>query len=128
MAEVSGAASPGKDAELQNFLQRAAGYMLTGITREHALLFAFRNRREWQKHIHSIRSAQFSTNMPASRRWNLHGNTHRPNNPQTSQCCRGARLVTAQETEVGRRWDESRIKGLTGGDPITSRFIEAGSL
>jgi putative DNA primase/helicase len=36
---------------------------------------------------------------------------------------RGARLVTAQETEEGRGWAESRIKQLTGGDPITARFM-----
>ncbi|NCB32169.1 MAG: hypothetical protein EOM66_12285 [Clostridia bacterium] len=36
---------------------------------------------------------------------------------------RGARLVTAQETEEGRQWAESRIKSLTGGDPITARFM-----
>jgi putative DNA primase/helicase len=36
---------------------------------------------------------------------------------------RGARLVTASETEKGRPWAESRIKQLTGGDPITARFM-----
>ena len=36
---------------------------------------------------------------------------------------RGARLVTASETEKGRAWAESRIKQLTGGDPITARFM-----
>jgi putative DNA primase/helicase len=36
---------------------------------------------------------------------------------------RGARLVAAQETEEGSRWAESRIKALTGGDPITARFM-----
>ena len=36
---------------------------------------------------------------------------------------RGARLVTAVETEEGRRWAESRIKALTGGDRITARFM-----
>ena len=30
---------------------------------------------------------------------------------------RGARLVTASETEEGRAWAESRIKQMTGGDP-----------
>ena len=33
------------------------------------------------------------------------------------------RLVVSQETEEGRRWAESRIKGMTGGDPITARFM-----
>jgi putative DNA primase/helicase len=36
---------------------------------------------------------------------------------------RGARLVTAVETEQGRRWAESKIKALTGGDKITARFM-----
>jgi putative DNA primase/helicase len=33
---------------------------------------------------------------------------------------RGARLVIAQETEKGRRWDETKIKTLTGGDKVTA--------
>ena len=36
---------------------------------------------------------------------------------------RGARLVTAIETEEGRYWAESRIKALTGGDKIAARFM-----
>ena len=36
---------------------------------------------------------------------------------------RGARLVTASETEEGRAWAETRIKQMTGGDLITARFM-----
>jgi putative DNA primase/helicase len=36
---------------------------------------------------------------------------------------RGARLVTASETEKGRAWAESKIKTLTGGDKIAARFM-----
>jgi putative DNA primase/helicase len=35
----------------------------------------------------------------------------------------GARLITASETEEGRRWHETRIKSLTGGDTISARFM-----
>jgi putative DNA primase/helicase len=35
----------------------------------------------------------------------------------------GARLVTAQETEKGRRWDESKLKNLTSDDKLTGRFM-----
>jgi putative DNA primase/helicase len=37
----------------------------------------------------------------------------------------GARLVVAQETQKGRRWDETKIKALTGGDRMTARFMRA---
>ena len=36
---------------------------------------------------------------------------------------RGARLVTATETEAGRHWAESRLKELTGGENIPARFM-----
>ena len=36
---------------------------------------------------------------------------------------RGARLVTATETEEGRRLAEARVKALTGGDRISARFM-----
>jgi putative DNA primase/helicase len=36
---------------------------------------------------------------------------------------KGARLVTASETEEGKRWAEAKIKQMTGGDPITARFM-----
>jgi putative DNA primase/helicase len=36
---------------------------------------------------------------------------------------RGARFVTAQELAKGRAWDEPKVKSLTGGDPITARFM-----
>jgi putative DNA primase/helicase len=36
---------------------------------------------------------------------------------------RGARLVCVSETEEGHAWAESRIKTLTGGDPISARFM-----
>jgi putative DNA primase/helicase len=36
---------------------------------------------------------------------------------------RGARVVSASETEEGRRWAEAKIKQLTGGDRIAARFM-----
>jgi putative DNA primase/helicase len=35
----------------------------------------------------------------------------------------GARMVTAIEANVNRHLDEAKIKGMTGGEPITARFM-----
>jgi putative DNA primase/helicase len=36
---------------------------------------------------------------------------------------RGARLVTATETEAGKHWAESRLKEITGGERVPARFM-----
>ena len=42
---------------------------------------------------------------------------------QTLLACMVRVLVTSVETEEGRRWAESKIKALTGGDQISHRFM-----
>ena len=42
--------------------------------------------------------------------------------PTELACLRGARLVTASETEKGHAWAEAKIKALTGGDRIAAPF------
>jgi putative DNA primase/helicase len=49
--------------------------------------------------------------------------TRNEQHPTELAMLRGARMVTATETEDGRRWAESRIKTLTGGDKIAARFM-----
>jgi putative DNA primase/helicase len=112
----------GGDAELIAFLQRVAGYCLTGSTREHALFFLYGTGANGKTTflnaiIRAIgdycRIAPIETFTAAS------SDRH----PTDLAGLRGARLVTAVETEEGRRWAESKIKALTGGDKITARFM-----
>ncbi len=42
---------------------------------------------------------------------------------QTLPDCKARDLSTAVETEDGRRWAESKLKALTGGDRIAARFM-----
>ena len=58
----------------------------------------------------------------------LHGDAMPTVTRPILQGLRGARLVTATETEEGRRWAESRIKVLTGGDTITRALHATGFL
>ena len=49
--------------------------------------------------------------------------TQNERHPTDMAMLQGARLVTAQESEEGKFWAEAKIKALTGGDPITARFM-----
>lgn len=110
------------DTELQGFLQRMIGYSLTGTVREHALFFLYGTGRNGKgvflNTIHWL-LGDYSHVSP------IDTFTESKDQRHTTELAelRGARLVTAQETEEGRRWAESRLKQLTGGDPITARFM-----
>ncbi|WP_048863261.1 phage/plasmid primase, P4 family, partial [Acidisphaera rubrifaciens] len=112
------------DADLVRFLQRAAGYALTGSTREHALFFGYgtggNGKGVFLNTLAGI-FGDYATIAPME----TFAATQTDRHPTELAMLRGARLVTAQETEQGRAWAESRIKSLTGGDPITARFMRA---
>jgi putative DNA primase/helicase len=108
--------------EFQRFLQRMAGYALTGVTREHALFFLYgtgANGKSVFLNAISGVMGNYAKVAPvetfiASR------NEHHPTELAGLQ---GARLITAVETEEGRQWAESKLKTLTGGDPIAAHFM-----
>jgi putative DNA primase/helicase len=112
----------GGDADLIAFLQRIAGYALTGLTVEHALFFLYglgaNGKSVFLNTVAGVlrdyhRTAAIETFTAST------ADKH----PTDLAGLRGARLVTAIETEEGRRWAESRIKSLTGGDKIAARFM-----
>jgi putative DNA primase/helicase len=112
----------GEDGELIRFLQQWCGYCLTGLTREHALVFVYgpggNGKSVFLNVVNAImkdyaRTAGMAT-FTASK-FDRH--------PTEIAMLNGARLVTASETEEGRPWAEARIKQLTGGDPITAHFM-----
>jgi len=110
------------DSELIAFLQRMAGYCLTGSTRDHALFFVygtggngkgtFLNTLQW---IIGDYAKAAAMDVFTERKHDAH--------PTELADLMGARMVTAQETEEGKRWAEARIKALTGGDPVKARFM-----
>jgi putative DNA primase/helicase len=112
----------GGDRELRDYLQRLAGYALTGSTREHVLPYAHGNGGNGKGvFIGAIAGAMGSYHKTAPIETFTASNGDR--HPTELAMLRGARLVTAQETEEGRRWAESRIKMLTGGDVVSARFM-----
>lgn len=112
----------GDNEELQRFLQRMAGYALTGNTREHALFFLYGTGGNGKGVFVNTLTAILG-DYAAVASMETFNATQTDRHPTDLAMLRGARLVTSQETENGRRWAEARIKALTGGDPITARFM-----
>ena len=110
------------DKALISFLQRVAGYAATGSIREQALFFCYgtggNGKGTFLNTIHHILN-DYSTIATTD----MFTESKHARHPTELAALRGARLVIAQETDEGKRWDEVKIKTLTGGDPITARFM-----
>lgn len=103
------------DASLQGFLQRLAGYVLTGDITEEMLTFIHGPGQNGKGVFIGALSAimgEYALAVPievftVGARINLE--SHRAD-------MAGARLVTASETEAGATWAESQIKEMTGNE------------
>ena len=110
------------DKELIKFLQLWAGYCLTGLTTAHALLFIFGPGGNGKSvFLNTLINILGSYGAVAA----METFTASKGDRHSTELAmlRGARLVTASETEEGRAWAEAKIKAMTGGDPITARFM-----
>jgi putative DNA primase/helicase len=112
----------GGDDALQGYLRRIAGYFLTGVTIEQELYFFYgsgnNGKGAWTRAVSGIlHDFHCSTAIETFTIAKLE------RHPTELAELRGARLVTAAETEEGRRWAEARIKEMTGGDEISARFM-----
>lgn len=112
----------GGDTELIAFLKRLAGYALTGATSEHALAFLYGTGANGKStFLNAITRCAGDYHRTAPIETFTASNTDR--HPTDLAGLRGARLVTSIETDEGRRWAESKIKALTGGDKIAARHM-----
>lgn len=107
-----------------DYLQRVAGYCLTGRTSEHALFFGYGTGANGKSvFVNTLRGILADYATPAAMETFML--TRNEQHPTGIASLRGSRLVVANETESGRAWAESRIKALTGGDPMQARFMRA---
>jgi putative DNA primase/helicase len=111
------------DEEMIDFMQRAIGYSLTGdITAQYMFVLWGQGANGKSKIIDTIRklTGDFGYHSP------IDTFMMRPtpaSNSNDLAALRGARLVTASETNEGARLNEGLIKQCTGGEPITARFL-----
>jgi len=110
------------DAEIIDFIQRAMGYSLTGNTAEQCLFLCIGNGANGKTvflAVLRLLGGEYAYNMPFS----TVELTSRATIPNDLADLDRRRIVTASETAEGSRLNESRLKALTGGDPITARHL-----
>lgn len=111
------------DPEVRAFVQRYAGYSLTGSTAERVLAFLHGGGKNGKSTlVEALREAagEYAQNTTVETILSSRGGSQVPNDVAA---LKGARLVSAAEPEKNRRMAESKVKNLTGSDTVTARFM-----
>ena len=110
------------DPEMIRYGQRAVGYSLTGDTREQCLFLCYgegANGKSTFLNVLQYVLGDYAQNMPFS----AFEKKARSQIPNDVAVLVGKRFVTAVETYEMARLNEQRIKVMTGGDPMSGRFL-----
>ncbi len=114
---------PGKP-EMSGYVQKMMGYSLTGDISEHRIFCHYgkgSNGKTTLFEIIRLLLGDYAVNIPFSAlevaRWGTGTANHELVPLQ------GARFATCSETNDGARFNEARIKGLSGGDVLTARNL-----
>lgn len=110
------------DPDVRTFVQRWAGYCLTGSVAEHKIVFAFgagANGKSTLLNVLAHVLGDYARQAPPDLLMRRRDDPH----PTGLADLQGARLVLATETAQGRNLDEALVKRLTGGDNIKARFM-----
>lgn len=110
------------DTEMVDYLQMVAGYCLTGSTKEQCLFFLYGEGGNG-KSVFVDTIQEIVGDYGKSAPMDTFINTKSEQHPTNIAFLRGARMVTATETDSNRTWAEATIKRLTGGDVLTARFM-----
>jgi putative DNA primase/helicase len=113
----------GGNTEFAAYLQRVAGYCLTGrASEEKVLLFCGGTATGKTTHLEAMRSAMGDYAATADFETFLRAGDGRGARNDIARLA-GTRLVCASEVPPGRMFDEVILKQLTGGDTISARFL-----
>lgn len=107
-------------AEKRSYMKRLAGYALIGDNPEEAFIFGAGTGANGKSvFINTLRGIMADYCVVASSELFLASRMER--HPTELAELRGARLVIASELDQGQRWNEARIKSLTGDTSLKGR-------
>lgn len=110
------------DVEMAAYLQRIAGYCMTGVIREPAFFIFHGNGRNGKgTFVERMRKVMgtYAANTPTSTFLAKHDGGI----PNDIAALKGRRMVTMSETESGAKLEESLVKQVTGKDAVSARFM-----
>jgi putative DNA primase/helicase len=110
------------DPAMWDFLQRLAGYCLTGLTREEQFFFFYGSGRNGKGTIlETFRSlmGEYAETAPSA----LFLSNSNLNIETFLAVLDGARMVWGSEIDRGRSWNEALLKEITGGDTINAKRL-----
>jgi P4 family phage/plasmid primase-like protien len=108
--------------ELMDYMQRVCGYLLTAYTREHCLFFMHGGGRNGKSVLVEAMMKVMGDYAGAAEPEMLMTRKHQAI-PVDVAALRGRRAVFLNETNQGQRFDEAKLKNLTGGDRLQARFM-----
>jgi putative DNA primase/helicase len=117
------------DREMRDFLQRIAGYCLTGSTREQAFFIFYGTGNNGKTtFMNMLRHVMLSyaMNSPVSTFLAKRDGADGANASPDLARLPGARLVSAAEPPEGARLDEAKVKEMASGEPMTVRHLNQG--
>ncbi|KAB2347318.1 phage/plasmid primase, P4 family [Actinomadura rudentiformis] len=111
----------GGDTEMIAFVQRLAGYSASADVRHHLLPFPHGGGQNGKSVLMDVLRAllgDYATTAPP-------GFLMEGKHEHSAEVARlqGVRLVVASEVNQNSRFDEAKLKELTGGDTLTARFM-----
>lgn len=114
------------DPELATYMQRAAGYTLTGDVSEQCLFFCYGNGANGKStYVETLAALLGNFWLKAPTEMLMQQRSGGGGVPNDVARLPGARMVVAAEVSEGGRIDEAKVKDLTGGDTLIARFMRA---
>lgn len=110
------------DAEVQGYLKRLSGYLLTGDTSEQMFAF-FHGAGANGKSVFIQTLASVLGDYAATATLDTFMASSTSKHLTELAGLRGARMVIVPETDPGRAWAEGRIKSVTGGETVRANFM-----
>lgn len=111
-----------RDQDLIRFIQKAAGYSMTGDVSEQCLFVCYgvgsNGKSTFLSTLQDLLGDYAISTPPSAILQNRNESI-----PNDIARLRGIRFTSVLELEQGRRLNEPLVKGLTGGDTIAARFL-----